>query len=67
MSDINMTLSPEEKECLLRILEGTLASKRVEVHRTDSLAYRQYVEHELELVDALVSKLRPNADIVKAV
>lgn len=67
MNDIHLSLSAEQKECLLRLLESSLASKRVEVHRTDSLTYREAVEHDLELIESLVAKLKPGSDVARAV
>jgi hypothetical protein len=64
MSDIQVALSSEETECLVKMLEISLVSRRVEVHRTDSLAYRHDLEHELELVEAILDKLRPGAKVL---
>jgi hypothetical protein len=64
MPDIHVTLSSEEKDCLLAMLEIALVRKRVEVHRTDSLAYRRDLERELELIEALLEKIEPGAEVV---
>lgn len=63
----NLTLSTEEKDFLARTLEGLLASKRVEVHRTDSLTYKNELQHELELLESLVVQLKPGAEIGRAI
>ena len=52
---------------LARTLEGLVASKRVEVHRTDSLTYKNEIEHELELLESLVVQLKPGAEIARAI
>lgn len=62
-----LTLSTEERDCLVRILEMLLAGKRVEIHRTDSLSFRKELEHELEQVEAVIVKLKPTADIARAI
>ncbi len=64
MLDIHFTLSSEEHDWLLRTLETSLVNKRVEVHRTDSLAYRHGLEHEVDLIEALIGKLKPGAQII---
>jgi hypothetical protein len=57
MPDINLTLSTEETDYLLRVLEQSVVHKRVEIHHTDRRAYRHELEHELEVVEALKGKL----------
>jgi hypothetical protein len=64
--DIHITFSPEEKDWLLKLLEISLVSKRVEVHRTDSLAYRRDLEHEVDLAESVLEKLRPGAKVVSS-
>ena len=43
---VTLTLSGEEREPLLRILEQALRDKRIEVHRTEAPDYREYVQRE---------------------
>jgi len=57
MPDVNLSLSTEETDYLLRVLEQSLVHKRVEIHHTDRRAYRRELEHELEIVEALMGKL----------
>jgi hypothetical protein len=57
-TQITLTLAEEEREPLLRILEQVLRGKRVEVHRTEAPAYREYVLREEALLDRLVEQLR---------
>jgi hypothetical protein len=61
MSDLQVTLTPEERECLVRILEMTLKETRVEEHRTRTPSYREYVLQEEKLIEALLSKLGVSA------
>jgi hypothetical protein len=55
---VTLTLTQEEREPLLRILEQVLREKRVEVHRTEAPEYREYVLREEALLDRLVEQLR---------
>ncbi len=57
MSDIQLALSLEEAEFLVAMLHISLTSKRVEIHRTDSLAYRRDLEHEAGILEGLVKRL----------
>jgi len=62
-----LSISTEERDCLVRTLESLLAGKRVEIHRTDSPNYRKELEHKLELVEAAYAKLKPTAEIARAI
>jgi hypothetical protein len=57
-SEFALTLSEEERSLLLEILEPALRAKHIEAHRTDAIDYKRYVEHEEELLQRLVDKLR---------
>ncbi|HVS39751.1 MAG TPA: hypothetical protein VMS17_29610 [Gemmataceae bacterium] len=56
---ITLTLTAEEQKELLSILEWALRDKHVEAHRTDAIAYKQYVEREESVLQRLVERLRP--------
>lgn len=60
---MNRTLSitKEEAELLLGILEEAYRAKQIEVHRTDALAYKQELEREEKTLGELVDKLRQSA------
>ena len=58
MPEVNLVLSTEETNYLLRVLEQSVVNKRVEIHHTDRRAYRHELEHELEIVEALMAKLK---------
>jgi hypothetical protein len=55
---VTLTLTEDDRETLLRILEPVLREKRVEVHRTEAPDYRAYVQREEALLDRLVEQLR---------
>jgi hypothetical protein len=57
MAESQLTLTAEEREFLLGLLETVLKDKRVEEHRTRTLTYRQYVVHEEDLIRSLLGKL----------
>jgi hypothetical protein len=53
-----LTFSREEKELLLTFLQEGLKEKEVEVHRTDSLEFKELLEHEAQLMEGLINRLR---------
>jgi len=55
---VTLSLTGDDRETLLRILEQVLREKRVEVHRTEAPDYREYVQREEALLDRLVEQLR---------
>jgi len=57
MAELQLTLSAEERECLVGLLETTLKNTRVEEHRTRTPSYREFVVHNEELIKAVLSKL----------
>jgi hypothetical protein len=57
-SEHTVTLTPEEFEELLRVLESALGEVRVERRRTDDLAYRDVVGREEAVLRGLLDKLR---------
>ena len=58
MADTPLTLTPEERDFLLSLLEMVLKETRVEEHRTRTLSYREHVVHKEELIAALLNKLK---------
>jgi hypothetical protein len=54
MTDLQLTLTGAERECLVELLEQALKQTRVEEHRTRAPTYR---EHVLERENAIVSLL----------
>jgi len=52
-----LLLSEEERSFLAALLEQALHDKKIEAHRTDSLEFREHVEHEVALLENLIEKL----------
>jgi len=57
-SQFALTLNEEERSYLLDFLEQGLRDKQVEVHRTDAFAARSLLQHQAEILENLVRKLR---------
>jgi len=57
-SEFTLALSEEERGLLSRFLEQALRDKQVEVHRTDALDYKKYVEHQEALLRGVLDKLQ---------
>lgn len=60
MADLQLTLSAEEREFLLGLLQSTLHDKRVEEHRTKTPSFRELVLRQEELIGTLLGKLGPS-------
>ncbi len=60
MAEQTLTLSTEERDCLLGLLETVLKETRIEEHRTRTPSYRQHVLHDEDLIQSLLNKLRPS-------
>ena len=54
----SLTLTVEEREFLVHLLESQLKEKRVEEHRTRAPSYREIVLHQEEVIAALLNKLK---------
>ncbi len=50
----------EERQLLLRIVEQAVRDKLVEVHRTDSLRYKDDIERQEAVMERILNKLRPS-------
>jgi hypothetical protein len=57
MAETLLTLSPEEREYLVRLLETSLKNHRVEEHRTRAPSYRESILKEEALLGQLLTKL----------
>jgi hypothetical protein len=57
MAELSLTLTPEEREYLVGLLETTLKDTRVEEHRTRTLSYREHVVRREEVIVGLLGKL----------
>lgn len=56
-TELMISLTEEERAQLLNWLEQRLRDKRVEEHRTETAAYRDYVLHEEAILEQLITKL----------
>jgi len=55
---VPLSLSEEERAFLLSLLEQGLRDKRVEEHRTEAFDFKEYVQHQEDLMEGLINKLR---------
>ena len=51
-------LTDREHDALLELLDHSLKTLGVELHRADSLSYREMLRHKEEFLTALAEKLR---------
>jgi hypothetical protein len=58
MAELQMTLSDEERQYLVELLEITLKDTRIEEHRTRTPLYRENVLRQEGLIEGLLNKLR---------
>jgi hypothetical protein len=56
--ELQVTLTGEEREYLLGLLETTLKDMRVEEHRTRTPSYREVVLRQEATAEALLAKIR---------
>jgi hypothetical protein len=57
MSDLQLALTSEERDCLVELLEESLKNTLLEEHRTRAPAYRDHVVRREELIRSLLAKL----------
>jgi hypothetical protein len=57
-AEMTLTLTGEEREQLLLLLDQALRNKLVEEHRTDALAFKEHVRHQEVLLESMIEKLR---------
>jgi hypothetical protein len=55
---VTLSLTEQERTFLLGVLDQALREKRIEVHRTDALEYREHLEQQEVLLNQLVERLR---------
>jgi hypothetical protein len=58
MADLQLTLTTDERHFLQNLLERTLKDTLIEEHRTRTLSYREYVVHNEEIIQAVLTKLQ---------
>lgn len=57
MPDVSLSLTQEERDLLVRVLQHTLRERQIEEHRTESPLFREQVSREVQLLSGLVAKL----------
>jgi hypothetical protein len=58
MAEPQLTLTAEERQYLVDLLETRLKETRLEEHRTRTPSYREHILHQEEVMLALLTKLR---------
>lgn len=62
MAELQLTLTAEERDYLVNLLETALKDLRVEEHRTRTLTYREHVLRQENYILSLLSKLGKSAE-----
>ena len=57
MAESSLTLSGEERDYLVKMLESALKGTRVEEHRTRTPSYREFVLEDENIIEGLLTKL----------
>ena len=66
MTELQLFLNGDERECLIELLKTALRDKRVEEHRTRAPNYREHIIHQAELLNGVLQKLgelSPSANV----
>lgn len=58
MADAQLTLTEEERQYLIGLLDTDLGDTKVEARHTDTVAYKERVKHNGEVIEHLLEKLR---------
>jgi len=56
--ECTLILNMDERTQLLNLLQQALHDKRIEVHRTDAIDYKELVQHEEDVLRSLLEKLQ---------
>jgi hypothetical protein len=59
MADIHLSLTSEERNLLLEILDSERRDIRVEERHSATTDYKQVVAHQEEILEGILQKLRP--------
>jgi hypothetical protein len=62
MTELQLTLTDEERRCLADILKRVLRDERIEEHRTRTPLYRESVLRQEGLVVSVLKKLGESSD-----
>jgi len=57
MAELQIALTADERECLVRVLESALKNHRIEEHRTRAPTYREQILQQEKLLEQLLAKL----------
>jgi len=57
-AEFTLTLTGEERGQLLNLLEQALRDKEIEEHRTEAFKFRELVQHQEQVLQSLIAKLR---------
>ena len=57
MEESQITLSEEERACLVEVLQSALKNRRVEEHRTRAPTYREQILEQENLIENMLAKL----------
>jgi hypothetical protein len=57
MPESQLSLTPEEHQFLVGLLEVALRDTEIEEHRTKTITYREHIRHKEEVIAGLLSKL----------
>ena len=57
MAELQLTLTPDERDFLAKLLGVALKQKRVEEHRTRAPQYREHMLKEEEMLQTMLTKL----------
>lgn len=58
MSDLSISLTPNERDLMFRLLDRELGDTRSEVHHTHTPGFREDVQREEQLLRNLLAKLK---------
>jgi len=61
MEESQITLSGEERACLVEVLQSALKNRRVEEHRTRAPTYREQILEQEKLIENMLAKLGQSA------
>ena len=59
MQELKLSLTAEERECLVALLEAALKEALIEEHRTRAPLYREHVLIREHLLESVLKKLGP--------
>ena len=57
MPETSLTLSAEENQFLVDLLQMVLKDTRIEEHRTRTPTYREHVLHKEDMINSVLAKL----------